>query len=361
MRHVRLSIPGKVMLAGEYAVLRGGHALAVTIDRSMIVDVTFDPGASKWLIKSNIWDKPRELVDLKSIQTDPLCRAVQAAAKRVNLSGGTVEIASNIEIADGIGSSSALRLGVCAAFQLLKNDRDLSRPSGVSLESVKQAWALQSENQGMASGYDIATQYVGGLVEFTYHYEENVWTPKWFKHDLETLKDYVHVFVGGNGAPTSSTLQTTASWLDGGVRFERLIDTSENLVDSFLNAIRWPSIDNFRRLIMCTSAQRAIFAAGPHFPLSVAEALANVPGVDNKWSWKTTGAGGEDALLLIGPRSALTHAEEALGTLGWHRLNAPFTASGIRIEALNSLTANPVPPDYSASSNPGAIAPRRRL
>lgn len=349
------------MLAGEYAVLRGGHALAVTIDRSMIVDVTFDPGASKWLIKSNIWDRPREVSDFKSIQTDPLCRAVQAAAKRVNLNGGTVEIASNIEIADGIGSSSALRLGVCAAFQLLKYDRDPLRPSGVSLDSVKQAWALQTENQGTASGYDIATQYVGGLVEFTYHYEENVWTPKWFKHELETLKDYVHVFVGGNGAPTSSTLQTTASWLDGGVRFERLIDTSENLVDAFLNAIRWPSTDNFRRLIMCTSAQRAIFAAGPHFPLTVADALVNLPGVDNKWSWKTTGAGGEDALLLIGARHTLSQAEEALGALGWHRLNAPFTPSGIRIEALSSLTTNPVPPDYSASSSPGAIAPRRRL
>ena len=361
MRNVRLSIPGKVMLAGEYAVLRGGHALAVTIDRSMVVDVTYDPSATKWTIKSNIWDAPREVADFKSIQTDPLCRAVQAAAKRVNLSGGVVDIHSNIEIADGIGSSSALRLGVCAAFQLLKQDRDPLRPSGVSLDSMKQAWALQTENQGMASGYDIATQYVGGLVEFTYHYDENVWTPKWFKHDLETLKDYVHVFVGGNGAPTSSTMQTTASWLDGGVRFERLIDTSENLVDSFLNMIRWPSIENFRRLIMCTSAQRAIFAAGPHFPLSVAEALANVPGIDSKWSWKTTGAGGEDALLLIGPRNALTLAEEALGNLGWHRLNAPFTSSGIRIDALSNAQPTPATPDYSASANPGAIAPRRRL
>lgn len=349
------------MLAGEYAVLRGGHALAVTVDRTMIIDVRHEPNAKSWVIKSNIWDAPREVVDFKTPQSDPLCRAVQAAAKRNGLYGGSVEIQSNIEIADGIGSSSALRLGICSAFHLIKNDRDPLRQSGVAMDCIKQAWALQTENQGMASGYDIATQYAGGLVEFTYQYDDNVWTPKWFKHDLETLKDYVHVFVGGNGAPTSSTLQTTASWLDSGVRFDRLIDTSENLVDAFLNAIRWPSVANYRRMIMCTAAQRGIFAAGPHFPLSVAEVLATLPGIDTKWSWKTTGAGGEDAILLIGSNSLIVLAEEALATLGWRRLNASFISSGIHIENLSTLSSPPVGPEYPASAKPGATAPRRRL
>lgn len=361
MRQVRLSIPGKVMLAGEYVVLRGGHALAVTVDRKMTIDVKIDSSINKWIIKSNIWDTPKEVNDFKAPQSDPLCRAVQASAKRHSLYGGEVTIQSDIEIADGIGSSSALRLGICAAFQLLKNDRDTSRPTGIALDCVKQAWALQTENQGSASGYDIATQYVGGLVEFTYHYEDNVWTPKWFKHELEALKDYVHVFVGGNGAPTSSTLQSTASWLDSGVRFDRLVETSENLVDAFLNAIRWPSTDTYRRLISCVAAQRAIFAASPHFPISVAEVLANLPGLDSRWSWKTTGAGGEDAILIIGPRHAILPAEEALSGRGWRRLAGGFTSTGIQIESLSNTPIPATTPDYPASTKPGATAPRRRL
>lgn len=347
------------MLAGEYAVLRGGHALAVTVDRSMTVDVKFDPAAFSWIVKSNIWDEPREVTDSKLPETDPLCRAVQASARRHGLQGGTVEIQSSIEIADGIGSSSALRLGVCSAFHLLKHNRDPQRHSGVPLDCVMQAWALQAENQGVASGYDIATQYAGGLVEFSFQYEANVWTPKWFKHELDMLGDYVHVFVGGHGAPTSTTLQSTASWLDSGNRFERLIDTSENLVDAFLNAIRWQSPENFRRLVICTSAQRAMFGGSPHFPLAVAEKLANIPGIDTKWSWKTTGAGGEDAILLIGPLRSIQPAAQELWSMGWHRLEAPFTPSGIRIDSLD-VEIQPTH-ELTHTVKSGAAAARRRL
>ena len=347
------------MLAGEYAVLRGGHALAVTVDRSMTVAVTFDPAAFSWIVKSNIWEEPREISDLSTPHSDPLCRAVQASAKRHSLHGGTVEIQSTIDIADGIGSSSALRLGVCSAFHLLKHDRDPKRPSGIPLDCVLQAWALQAENQGTASGYDIATQYAGGLVEFSFQYEANTWTPKWFRHDLDLLSEYVHIFVGGSGAPTSTTLQSTASWLDGGNRFERLIDTSENLIDAFLNAIRWQSPENFRRLIACTAAQRVMFAGSPHFPLAVAEKLTNLPGIDTKWSWKTTGAGGEDAILLIGPHKSIQPAAQELWSMGWHRLEAPFTSSGIRIDSLDF--ARPTSTDHSPIAKPGATVARRRL
>lgn len=341
MKAIQLSIPGKVMLAGEYAVLRGGHSLAATINRTLTVTANVESDMSGWTITSNIWPEPIVMTDLRAPQTDPLCRAVQAGAKRYGFNGGTVDIKSNLNIQDGVGSSAALRLGVCAAFHILKHDFETKRTSGIAVDALQHAWALQTESQGMASGYDVVTQYVGGLVEFNYEFVGNTWKPHWFKHDVAGLSDLVHVFVGGNGAPTTTTMQTTSSWLESSHRYERLIEASESLIDAFLTALRWPTSQHYQSLFAMTAAHRTLFAGNPHFPVELAQALVHLPGHDTKWSWKTTGAGGEDAILILGPLSHLTDVIKALAPLGWRRLDAEFTNQGIQTQ---TAVSSPLPP-----------------
>jgi mevalonate kinase len=250
--------------------------------------------------------------------------------------GGKVTVSSDIEIKHGVGSSSALRLGVCAAFFTIKNGPDHSRPGGLPLEAVNAAWQLQSEGQGVASGYDIATQYAGGLVEFSYEYHDNKWKPHWFKHDLNNLSHIAHVFVGGIGAPTAQTTQTTSAWLEGANRHEKLLENSESLVDAFNMAIQWPEPRHIKKLIQACSATRQLFVGSPHFPTEVAEQIQSIPGCDKSWSWKTTGAGGEDAILLIGKASEISAAAQKLWDIGWHRINVPFSASGAQIVSSDS-------------------------
>ena len=330
MRSIRVFIPGKVMLAGEYAVLRGGHSLAATLTCGMTISVEWDPHAAKWEIHSNLWTEPKFVEDDHSPQREMLCRAIQFAAKRTGMHGGKITVSSDIEIEHGIGSSSALRLGICAAFFTL-NSPLASQSKNIPREAIEAAWQLQSEGQGIASGYDIVSQYTGGLVEFSYEYENNKWKPHWFRHNLAAASEIVHIFVGGSGAPTTQTLQTMASWLDGGNRAERLMDTSEWLVDAFNEAIQWPSTANLKRLITATSLSRGLFTGNPHFPNIVAAALAEVPGLDQTWSWKTTGAGGEDAILLIGGALETKEAAKRLWKEGWHRLDHSFSMAGARI------------------------------
>ena len=104
------------MLAGEYAVLKGGHSLAASLTSGMTVDIEWDPTAASWEIHSDIWSAPKYVNDDHTPQTDMLCRAVQFAAKKTGMHGGKVSVLSKIAIEHGIGSSSALRLGICAAF-----------------------------------------------------------------------------------------------------------------------------------------------------------------------------------------------------------------------------------------------------
>jgi len=324
------------MLAGEYAVLRGGHSLAAALTCGMTISVEWDPHAAKWEIHSNLWTEPKFVEDDHSPQSEMLCRAIQFVAKRTGMHGGKITVSSDIEIEHGIGSSSALRLGICAAFFTL-NSPSACQSKQIPRQAIEAAWQLQSEGQGIASGYDIVAQFAGGLVEFNYEYEDNKWKPHWFRHDLDAISEIVHVFVGGNGAPTTETLQTMASWLEGGNRIERLMDTSESLVDAFNMAIQRPSSANVKRLIATTSLSRGLFMGNPHFPNSVAAALAEVPGLDQTWSWKTTGAGGEDAILLIGGVLETREAAKRLWKNGWHRLEHSFSMEGARILDVRSF------------------------
>jgi hypothetical protein len=347
LKTVEVYIPGKIMLAGEYAVLRGGHSLAATVSCGMTVEASWDPKAASWSIESDIWSEPRVVADDHTPQTDILCRAVQFAARKTSLHGGTLRVSSEIAIKDGIGSSSALRLGVCAAFLAL---RDHLNPS-LSQEAAQSAWQLQCEGQGVASGYDIICQQQGGLVEFSFEYENNKWKPRWFKHDLEASNQIVHIFTGGNGAPTTPTIQTTSSWLEGANRFERLIDASETLVDMLNQAIKWPDAISLRRLYAACGTVRQLFAGNPTFPTAVAERLAEVPGMDSDWSWKTTGAGGEDAIILLGTNLQISAAAQALESLGWHKAAFHLANVGMMIKIQdNSETPGREPSTRSSRS-----------
>ena len=319
------------MLAGEYSVLRGGHALAATLDRGMTVSVTWDPKAAFWEIYSDLWTEPKLIHDDHTPQTDILCRAVQFAAKRTGMHGGRVTITSDLDVSYGVGSSSALRLGVCGAFFALQKLEEFKDHEGLPRDALTAAWQLQSEAQGLASGYDIVTQFVGGLVEFNFEYAGNKWAPHWFKHGLDGLSHMTHVFVGGRGAPTTSTIQTTGSWLDTAGRLDRLLDVSETLVDSFNAYIYRQDRLSFQRLVSSCAASRALFAGNPHFPLELADVLSNVSGIDKNWSWKTTGAGGEDAVLIIAVGNDLKSVANQLASVGWYPIKANFSEHGAHI------------------------------
>ena len=55
-RRIAATIPGKIMLCGEYAVLSGGRALASTVSYNMraVLEAKENAGAAEWTLHSDL-------------------------------------------------------------------------------------------------------------------------------------------------------------------------------------------------------------------------------------------------------------------------------------------------------------------
>ena len=350
MLEVTAQIPGKIMLAGEYAVLYGGDALAFTVDRFMQVRASSHP--DRFSVMSNLWQEP--VVFLREeppghLVDDPLIETVLAAARLFDIGGAVIDVRSQLSTNFGIGSSSALRLGVLLAMQGLSGDEayfaDLPEESHWAMARL--AFDLQKRHQKAASGYDIATQLVGGLVKFSpsdlaeqsldQHGTKPLHCP------ADRLNGFVEFWVGGAGSPTKTVVKDTVGFLERNAMVQRVMDNSHLLVNQFLNICReGTSAHELEKLITLCVEQRAIFAGSPHFPSRIFEQMARLEGFDRSFTVKTTGAGGEDALMLLGDRSAIESARNLFTTMGWQQLDARYTPSGVKLSMQHTTEGEPV-------------------
>lgn len=345
---VTASAPGKIMLAGEYAVLLGGRALSVTVDRRLAVTATMKPKGYGARITSDLWPEARTLSDAavavgRTADGDPLTTAAAYGMKAFGIEDVELIVTSELRVSHGIGSSSALRLAVLMALNALAPE---GRRLGSTLDVARHAWLLQREAQALASGYDVATQLTGGLVEFRnpaarrpmiaspVAEDSDQWPVEITRHErlIEPARELVHPFVGGRGAPTGKVTIETLAWLDQQGRLEPLLAASEDLVDAFHSALA-ERFDAHAQshLIACVREHRSLFEGSPHDPSPLRAALMRLPGFDHTWSFKTTGAGGEDAILLIGEPTCLALATDTLYRMGWDRLSARLSSEPARV------------------------------
>jgi ERG8-type phosphomevalonate kinase len=147
---VTISAPGKLFLAGEYAVLTGGTAVVAAVDRRAVA--RFVPGGAP---------------------STPLIAEVVKAVKRhcelhdLPLLDGTAEVDSSALNEDrrklGLGSSAAATVAAVGAL-LEATGRELRewRPVALAL-SMRAHRAAQG---GRGSGGDVAAAFFGGVIAF---------------------------------------------------------------------------------------------------------------------------------------------------------------------------------------------------
>jgi mevalonate kinase len=323
MTAVQIRLPGKIMLAGEYAVLRGGACVACTLEPHL--EVRCAPQAG-YRLTSSLWTEPRFLSPLQVesvINCEPFAQAVHEAEHRWGIGGAAIEAHSQLPVEAGLGSSSALRGGVLAALAQVR------KPGGppLSRESlIQMVTQLQRVSQRYASGYDIATQVHGGLLwMIPATGEMRTLTPP-----PERFSSFFEVWAGGKGAPTGPTIHDTLAWLDQENRWARLLSLSQNTVESLVHF--FADKKSVADLLQEMGAYRTFFVEAPHFPTFLSTELDALAGLDESWSYKTMGAGGEDSLLLMGTPEMRKPASEALQRMGWHRLPGKLGVAGIEIK-----------------------------
>ena len=155
------SAPGKVMLSGEYAVLRGAPALVLAVDRRVRVRLT---PSTDWRASSDLEPGGASLAqDPEALPDGPAASLLRLLAARAGQGGPlTLDVASralrNGEIKLGLGSSAAVSVAACAA---------LAACGGQPLPSLAALIDFHDTLQGRAgSGADVACSLLGGLVAF---------------------------------------------------------------------------------------------------------------------------------------------------------------------------------------------------
>lgn len=331
MTKLSITVPGKVMLSGEYAVLLpGSSALAFALNRYLRVRIEgSDTLTQAVTVTSNLW-KSERLITANADHRDMLSAAV---AELFIASGGRVEkisVASELCPSYGFGSSSALRLAlVFGAYRL--THRHISPAKRRQLAHI--AFTMQKEKQEHASGYDVITQLTGGVVR--YDNTGGEWPGKVTPlNPTAALPQFVHIFVGGEGAETTSVIRITRAWLQKNDYISRLEHGSAELTAAFSTALLGLNPISEQRLIKAVAEWRKLFITSPFFPVAVREALADVPGLDRNWSYKTSGAGGADAIIVVGLQPFVDAAIFRLKKINWQRIDYAVEEKGLRLQAI---------------------------
>ena len=318
--HVR--VPAKIMLSGEYAVMSGFSSLSLALNKYLTIRIERSFKECS-IVTSLLWEGPYFFERVEELQDseDILLSSLYSVLKEKKLGNFDFFITSDFCVSSGFGSSSALRLGVQYALHLFEkalNKEELIIPSSRAWGLAEKAFQEQKKYQKKASGYDFITQKEGGVV--LYKPKNSSWPNKLSKLDFcsQRLKRYLHIFIGGSGALTKEVMNKTDAWLSQNQLKEKFFELSEKLSLSFSEFFESKKEILEKELISLISQHRSLMRHSPFFPSFLEEALKSLDGFDHTWTFKTTGSGGEDALLFFGREENLCEAKKVLLSLGWY-------------------------------------------
>ncbi len=171
MIDVSTSAPGKVVIAGEYAVLDGAPAICMAVNRRAHVSITtsdndhhsvlapgFSESAGRFTAVGNRieWLAGADEFSLLEAVWQEAAPTVSENLTIVLDSNDFIDPASSVKL--GIGSSAALTVALIAAFDKVTDD---------DINVLRAATdAHRRFQQGSGSGVDIACSIAGGLVEY---------------------------------------------------------------------------------------------------------------------------------------------------------------------------------------------------
>ncbi len=222
-----VNVPGKLMIAGEYAVLEPGQpSIVAAVNRSIVV--TARPCGTSRLDLPDLglggvtwkFDDGQLRFDIEDPRLVFIGEAISAVAQyqQGRVASGRLDVRSELDDPSGrkygLGSSAAVVVGVVAALLRLTSTVPVT-PDVV----FKIAAVAHFRGQGSGSGADVAASTFGGWL----HYES--FGPAWLKRELDsgkplktlidepwphlvveplTLPDGLELCVGWTGSPAST-------------------------------------------------------------------------------------------------------------------------------------------------------------
>lgn len=330
MNAVTSSAPGKVVIAGEYAVLHGAPGVVMAVDRRASVRVT--PGEGDWhrLSAPGFLDQPRDFRLDKAGAVVP--RHGEAETADLSLVGRVCK-ATAIDpdsplhfVVDtraffhpvrsaklGLGSSAAVSVALAAA--MLRFAGDVRDPVPIALAAHRDFQA------GRGSGVDVAAAARGGILAYRAGDPAAARQLQW--------PAGLHWALLWSGRASNTAAKVTA-YLASGQRTEasgRLMSAAENVL------INWPNantvlgaLEEYTQCLIALSAAHdlGIFAAG-HQALHEFAAERGLV-------YKPCGAGGGDIGILLGnDEDELMSFVETAEAHGFERLAVAVDPRGVEV------------------------------
>jgi mevalonate kinase len=286
---IKIRIPGKVMLSGEYAVLYGGASVLMPIPRYLEVAEVEESPTEPY---SKMIDAALQ-VDIPSIADYEIERGKPKL--RVN-SYDFFNKTDNGKLAKfGLGCSAAEAVAVVA----LRYER-AGRPFADNRQNVFQdALRIHQEVQeNLGSGADVAACAYGRPLRYRLHNYESIIEP------IEVIKPAIPLCLvwTGQAADTRSLVKRFRRWADDADRAVRndlasLIQVSNKLADSWFKPEAgklFGLMDEYDEIIAGCAEK-----AGIQYKLKVHQKIRH-GAKQNGGRAKPTGAGGGDMILLAG-------------------------------------------------------------
>ncbi|MFS0674924.1 phosphomevalonate kinase [Ornithinibacillus sp. 179-J 7C1 HS] len=287
---ITIQVPGKLMIAGEFAVLEPYHKLiAMAVNRFVYVDIHANKTNQLTLEKFNLRNLNWNFVDKQVIidSTDTRVNFVQEAMtiafgylseKNISIDNFSLQVKSELDDKVsgkkfGLGSSAAVAVGVITAILQYHLPKAPSPLLVFKLAAISHVAA-----QGNGSGADVAASAFGGIIQYSSfqanwlrnRYNESntlleVIEMDWPYLSIEpvALPADIHLRVGWTGSPASTgnlvnqILQLKNTKRD---KYEEFLHNSEEAVKNILRGM----LDNDLPLLLSGVKQNrtALVAVG---------------------------------------------------------------------------------------------------
>jgi phosphomevalonate kinase len=349
---IRVSAPGKLLVLGEYAVLKGAPALVMAVGQRARVTLRWIEGPVS-VIESSLWpgreipfhpDAPRTFQsgDPETGQALSLVQHILSWCCKNHgpLLTGSQAIRLELDTRDfysqsgklGLGSSAALTVALFAAIRAIRSVQEMdSRPSQLWPE-LWQMYREQPDQRG--SGVDIAASCFGHWIRFQNDPANGYPSVEAFspKRPCPLL-----IVWTGHSTATSGMLERFFFWASKEpARFQRMIDTLTRISEVGIVAFGAGESKRFRLAIdQYTEALGNLGIASGLEILSDKHArllaLAQSLGV----SYKPSGAGGGDVGFAMAENqetlSVFRHRVEAIG---YHIVETNQETQGLEIRPI---------------------------
>lgn len=210
--NIKVSVPGKIILSGEHAVVYGKPALAVAVDKYLTV-----------VIKS--CRNKKELINAGKEDPVLVKEAIKIVKEtlednKVFDNGWELTITSKIPVGVGMGSSAAVSVGVITALMALASGD--SRINDKKINDL--AYKVEKKQHGNPSGIDNSTVTFGGVIWYRKEFDflKTLWR---LPFKIAASLDNFHLVNTGKPVETTGEMVSLVS-----AKLKRLND-SQNLLD----------------------------------------------------------------------------------------------------------------------------------